>query len=129
MSHFTRVRTRLTDEPTIKQALVRMDYQVLPADDGVHGWQGQRAKAAFKVRPARTRYEIGFVPEVGTGFSVVADWWGVKVIKQQDFMRRLTREYAFVATVTSLAAKGFEVLQETVERSGEVRLVLRRAGV
>lgn len=127
MSHFTRVRTRLTDEPTIKQALVRMSYQVLPAHDGVHGWQGQRAKAAFKVRPPRTRYEIGFVPVAGSGFSVVADWWGVRVVKQQEFMQRLTREYAFVATVTSLAAKGFEVLQESVDRSGEVRLVLRRA--
>jgi len=125
MSHFTRVQTRLTDEPTIKQALVRMSYKVLDAGDGVQGWQGQRVKAAFKVRPRRFgRYEIGFVP-ASQGYTIVADWWGVR-IKQQEFTQRLTREYAYVATVNTLAAKGFEVQEERTATTGEVRLVLRR---
>lgn len=128
MSHFTRVRTRLTDEPTIKQALARMSYKVLDAADGVRGWQGQRTKAAFKVRVPRTSYEIGFVPGSSTaqGFSIVADWWGIRVMTQDEFTQRLTREYAYVATVNSLAAKGFQIQEQTTQESGEVRLVLRR---
>jgi Protein of unknown function (DUF1257) len=126
MSHFTRIHTRLTDEQMIRQALVRMSYEVVPADDGVYGWRGQKARAAFKIRPPRTRYEIGFVSEAGKGFSIVADWWGVKVVRQEAFTQRLTREYAYVATVSALAAKGFEVQEQVTEKSGEVRLVLRR---
>ena len=101
MSHFTRVRTRLVDEPTLREALARMGYEVLPPGSGVHGWQGNKAKAAFKVRPAKTAYEIGFVPEPGHGFTVIADWWGVRVVRQDAFVRQLTREYALVGTVSA----------------------------
>lgn len=129
MSHFTRVRTRLVDERTLRQALDRMGYEVLPPGNGVHGWQGQKAAAAFKVRPARTAFEIGFVPERDRGYTVVADWWGIRVVQQQPFMQRLTREYALVGTVSALTAKGYEVQEQIEKESGEIRVVLRRVGV
>ncbi|MEU3457266.1 DUF1257 domain-containing protein [Micromonospora sp. NPDC006766] len=128
MSHFTRVRTRLVDERTIRGALARMGYEVLPPGNGVHGWRGQKADAAFKVRPAGTKYEIGFVPESGRGFTVVADWWGVDVLPKDAFMQRLTREYALVGTVSALAEQGFEVQEQVEKESGEIRVVLRRVG-
>ncbi|GIH07151.1 hypothetical protein Rhe02_52180 [Rhizocola hellebori] len=126
MSHFTRVRTKLMDEMTIREALTRMGYTVMLANDGVFGWQGRRAEAAFKVRPSKTRFEIGFVPEPRSGYSIVADWWGVAVVKQEVFTQQLTREYAYVATVATLTAKGFEVQEQVIEDSGEIRMVLRR---
>lgn len=105
-----------------------MGHEVLSPDGGVHGWRGQKANAAFKVRPSGTKYEIGFVAKPGCGFTVIADWWGVRVVRQQPFMQRLTREYALAGTISTLAAKGFEVQEQTEKTSGEIRVVLRRVG-
>lgn len=125
MSHFTRVRTRLLDEATLRAALQHLGYRPEPVGQGVHGYAGKRAEAQFKIRPGRNRYEIGFVPS-SQGYTVVADWWGLRGMEREEFTRALAQRYALVATRSTLEAKGFHVDEQVEGQDGEIRLVLRR---
>lgn len=129
MSHFTKVRTRLVDGQLLRQALERMGHTVEPLGQGVRGYQGQRTGAEFKIRPDKSRHEIGFAPSKD-GYFIVADWWGIKSLDKDSFARELNQQYALVSTVTTLEARGFEIGEQVRDKSGAIRVVLRRqAGV
>lgn len=128
MSHFTTVRTRLADGEVLRKALEEMGHTVEPVGRGVRGFLGNRTEAEFKVAPAGGKHEIGFVPS-DDGYAVVADWWGIRGLTEESFVRTLKQQYALVATVSTLEARGFEVERRTDERSGDIRVVLRRVGV
>lgn len=126
MSHFTRIRTRLVDEQTLRQALIRLGYEPVAASSGVKGWLGGRTQADFKIKPARGEYEIGFVNESGA-YTIVADWWGIRTITQAAFAASITQAYGVVGTLSTLIAQGFELGEEAREEDGTVRLTLRRS--
>jgi hypothetical protein len=127
VSHFTRTRTKLSDAETLRGALEAMGYKVLPPGAGVMGFAGGKAKAEFKIKPGMSDYEIGFVASKD-GYSIVADWWGLRGLEQQSFVQALTQGYARFATVSSLAAEGFEIQDEVVDDEGVIRLTLSRIG-
>lgn len=128
MSHFTRVRTRFVDGTVLRSALAEMGHEVRPAGQGIRGFMGQRTGAEFKIRPDRGKYEIGFVNSPG-GYEVVADWYGIRGTTETRFVQQLKQKYALVSTVSTLRERGFEVDSSSTEESGDVRVVLRRAGV
>ncbi|XRQ12094.1 DUF1257 domain-containing protein [Actinomadura welshii] len=129
MSHFTTVRTRLADGDVLRNALEGMGHTVEPAGRGVRGWLGQRTDAEFKIKPTRSKHEIGFAPS-DDGYVLLADWWGIRGLDEDTFVRTLKQQYALVGTISTLEAQGFEVDRRTDEKSGDIRVVLRRhAGV
>lgn len=126
LSHFTKIRTRLVDEQTLRQALGRLGHEPLEARNGVKGWMGGRTQADFKIKPATGDYEIGFVKEDGA-YTIVADWWGIHSTDEATFAAGLTQAYGVVGTLSTLTAQGFELGEETQEQDGTVRLTLRRS--
>ena len=127
MSHFTRTRTKLTDADTLRGALEAMGYEVLAPGKGVMGFAGGKAKAEFKIKPGMADYEIGFVAS-RDGYSIVADWWGLRGLEEQSFIQSLTQGYARFATVSRLSDEGFEIQDEVVDDEGVIRLTLSRIG-
>lgn len=125
MSHFTKTRTKLSDSQILQDALEALGYKVLPPGRGVAGFAGDTAKAEFKIKPAQSNYEIGFVPS-RDGYSIVADWWGLRTIDQQSFVGTLTQGYARQATVSQLREEGFQVVEEELDDEGVIRLTLSR---
>lgn len=126
MSHFTKIRTRLVDEKTLRAGLERLGYAVVDAQSGVSGWMGGTAKADFKIKPSAHDYEIGFIKSAGS-YTIVADWWGIRSTSESAFTSSLTQAYGVEGAITSLAAQGFEVGEEVAEKDGTVRLTLRRS--
>lgn len=126
MSHFTKVRTRLTDRAVLEGALQRMGYAVEPPGRGIKGWMGQRTDAAFKIKPTPKSYEIGFIPS-SSGFTIVADWYGVEGVSEAALLVQLTQQYAVEATMRTLEARGFELDTQVNDDDGMVRLKLRRS--
>ena len=57
---------------------------------------------------------------------MVADWWGVRDIKQDTLLSQLTQRYAYHAARVQLAQQGFDLVSETRESDGRLHLVLRR---
>jgi len=104
-----------------------MGYKVLPPGTGVMGFGGGKAKAEFKIKPGLADYEIGFVASKD-GYSIVADWWGLRGLEEHSFLQSLTQGYARFATVSRLSDEGFEIQDEVVDDEGVIRLTLSRIG-
>ncbi|MEU6039044.1 DUF1257 domain-containing protein [Actinomadura sp. NPDC047616] len=115
----------MVDGQVLRRALEKMGYRVEPAGQGVRGYGGQRSAAEFKIQPAGSAHEIGFVSS-GQGYVIVADWWGIRGLEQAAFTRTVNQQYALVSTLSALEARGFEVDAQTTGESGEIRVVLRR---
>lgn len=123
MSHFTKVKTKMTDGEIIKAALEKLGYKILPGA-AVAGWSNKKTSAEFKIKPTSSHYEIGFIKNSST-YEMVADW-SMMGVNQGQFSAKLTQGYGRAATVEKLASEGYELVEETVDKTGEIRMLLRR---
>ena len=126
MSHFTRMRTTLTDGDVLERSLRDLGHQVERGQVSVRGYMGQRTPVELRLPTKSRGYDIGFRRNGGAAYEMVADWWGIKETTAERFLVTVARQYAAVGARTVLERQGFELVEETHERSGEVRLLLRR---
>lgn len=124
MSHFTKVKTKLVDAETVKKALAELGYKVLDGKS-VAGWSGKKVNSEFKIKPSKSHYEIGFVKNSGS-YEMVADW-SMMGLNQEAFVSKLSQSYGRVATIEKLTAQGYQLIEEKVEKTGEIRLMMRRS--
>ena len=83
MSHFTTIRTRLVAREYLKKAL---DDLKMPYEEGnveIRGFMGKRTPVEIRVRTQAKGYDLGFRKQ-GEAYQLVADWWGIKEISQED---------------------------------------------
>jgi len=123
VSHFARIETKIVVKDYLKMALEDLGLRCQEGEVEVRGWGGQRARVELKVRVPGG--EIGFVRQ-GDFYEMVADWWGIRGFRQEEFLQKLTQRYTYHAAREKLRQEGFELASEQVEEDGSIRLVLRR---
>lgn len=134
MSHFTRVRTQMVEAEFLKAALRNLGYEPQEATAaggraaGVRGFGGSREQAEIRVATKNKGYDIGFKKSEGEGgrYELVADWWGIHDVKQDELVVQLGQRYAYHAAKAKLAEQGFNLVQEEQQPDGRIHLVLRR---
>jgi len=120
------MRTTLTDGDVLERSLRDLGYDVERGQVSVRGYMGRRTSVELRL-PTRNRgYDIGFRRSGGSTYEMVADWWGIKDTTAERFLATVARQYALVGARTVLEGQGFDLVEETREQSGEVRLLLRR---
>jgi hypothetical protein len=124
MSHFTRIKTRMVERAHLLAALRDLGYTPQEGEVQARGFAGGRAQVEIKI-PTRGGYDIGFRP-TAEGYEVVADWWGVRGVKQKTFVEQLTQRYAYHAARAKLEEQGFALVTEEKQSDGRIHLVLRR---
>ena len=125
MSHFTRLKTRLADKEHLLAALTDLGYSHQEGSVQIRGYGGNLQAAEIKVATSSPGYDIGFA-RGDEGYELVADWWGIRDISQEELVAALTRRYAYHASVASLGREGFALVSEETEAGGQIHLVLRR---
>jgi hypothetical protein len=125
MSHFSRIKTKISDQNFLLAALRKIGFQPEEGQGYVRGYGGMRSKVDVWIR-IKTGYDIGFKKD-GRNYVCIADWFGVEGIKRQPFLDKLTQCYAGLAVKEQLAAQGFAVAEEK-QVEGRVHLLLRRLG-
>ena len=125
MSHFSQIRTEMSVKDYVLRALTDMGFQYEEGEElQVHNFGGQKQRVDIKVKLPLS-YDVGLRLR-GAHYEIVGDWFGVKGIKQQDFTEKLKQRYAYHATRAKLETQGFDLVEEKVEETGQIRLVLRR---
>jgi hypothetical protein len=125
MSHFTRIKTQMVEQEYLKQALKDLGYTYQEGDVKIRGFGGKRTQVQIKVPTKNRGYDIGF-RKVGEVYEVVADWWGIRGIKQKLFIQQVSQRYAYHAARTKLEEQGFALVSEKVQDGNRIHLVLRR---
>jgi hypothetical protein len=133
MSHFTTMTTQLTDTGALRAALADLGYGKIEVHDQpqqLYGYLGdKRADLANVIirreHIGRASNDIGFLRQDGGSFlAVISDYDRAR--HDERWLGRLTARHAYHVATTTLSAQGFDVVEETSERDGTVRLVLRR---
>jgi hypothetical protein len=93
-------------------------------DLAVRGFAGQRTPVDIKIN-LQFSYDIG-LRQRENGYELVADWFGVRGVDKDDLTQKLNQRYAYHTTRTQMEAQGFDLVEEKVEETGQIRLVLRR---
>jgi hypothetical protein len=121
MSHFTRVKTQLTDIQTVKRALEELGHTVKSGP--VHGYRGQETQADLVVR-LDDRVDVGFRQD-GKAVSMVGDFWGSPT-GAQEFLNKVSQRYAYLTVIEQTTEQGWQKVTEETQVDGSVRLVLQR---
>jgi len=130
MSHYSRVRTQFRHREALIACLKNLGYDV-ETDTVIRGHHGEH-EVDIAVRKAKG-YGVGFVKSPDGTYDMVADWWGVAGTDERKITQELAgqadaiqKEYAKKMVLEQAALDGFEVVSQTEEQDGTLRIVIRR---
>lgn len=133
MSHFTTLKTQITDAEALVAALADVGYNAVEVHDNAQPLKGylgdrrrQRAHAIIRRKHIdRASNDIGFERQPDGYFrAVISDYDRAK--HNEKWLGRVTARHAYHATTKTLAAQGFDLVREEQDHDGTMRMVLRR---
>ena len=133
MSHFTTIKTKITDIPSLVAALADVGFKTVEVHQEpqhLFGYQGdQRAQVAeIIIRRkfvGRASNDIGFkLQRDGTFDAIVSQYDRTKY--SQAWLQRLLQRYAYHAVRAKLEEQGFALVNEEQHQDAQIHLVLRR---
>ena len=123
MSHFTKIKSKITDKVFLKKAISDMELEYQEGKLKAKGWLWKKEKADIVI-PTKSGYDIGFRFN-GETYDVVADWDSIKDVNQTTFMNTLNQRYAYNVVKDTLAQQGF-LLTDEENKVGTINLTLSR---
>ena len=124
MSHFSRIQTQIIEKEFVLMAIKDLGFTFEEGEQEVKGFGGQKSPVDIRIKLPLS-YDIG-LRKKGSTYEIVADWFGVRGINQDDFTQKLMQRYAYHASRAKLEQQGFSMVEEKVEETGQIRIVLRR---
>jgi hypothetical protein len=116
MSHFSTLRTKVTDAEILKQSLAALGIATKTEAD-VRGYNGQRVRADL-VAVLDGEYDLGWSRNVDGSFDLIADLWGVaKKHNQTELINSINQKYAVNKTLAEVKRPGLQ--------NANVKLVLQ----
>jgi hypothetical protein len=124
MSHFSRIQTKIIDKEFALMAIKDLGFTYEEGEQEVVGFGKQKSPVDIRIKLPLS-YDVG-LRKKGSTYEIVADWFGVRGINQKDFTEKLMQRYAYHAARAKLEQQGFNMVEEKVEETGQIRIVLRR---
>jgi Protein of unknown function (DUF1257) len=105
MSHFSTLRTKITDAEVLKSSLRDLGIATKSEAD-VRGYQGQRVRADI-VAVLEGEYDLGWSQNADGTFDLIADLWGVaKKHNQTELINSINQKYAVTKTLAEVKRPG-----------------------
>jgi hypothetical protein len=105
MSHFSTLRTKITDAVVLQNSLRDLGITTKTEAD-VRGYQGQRVRADL-VAVLEGEYDLGWSQNADGTFDLIADLWGVaKKHNQTELINSINQKYAVTKTLAEVKRPG-----------------------
>ena len=116
MSHFSTLRTKVSDAEILKNSLRDLGITTKTEAD-VRGYNGQSIRADI-VAVLEGEYDLGWSRNTDGSFDLIADLWGVaKKHNQTELINSINQKYAVNRTLADVKRPGLS--------NANVRLVLQ----
>lgn len=116
MSHFSTLRTKVTDAEVLMTSLRDLGIAV-KSDADVRGYNGQRVRSDI-VAVLEGDYDLGWSRNTDGSFDLIADLWGVaKKHNQTELINSINQKYAVNKTLAAVKRPGLQ--------NANVKLVLQ----
>lgn len=125
MSHFTKIKTALTDLNLVKKALSDLSIKWDANVKSMKGYKNQEHFANLVIKQSNG-YDLGFTWN-GVEYQLIADlqfWqqpWSV-----ETFLDKVSQRYAYNSIIQTTELKGFQMVQEVNQENGSIKLTLQR---
>ncbi len=107
MSHFSTLRTKITEAEILKASLRDLGISV-KQDADVRGYNGQRVRADI-VATLEGDYDLGWSRNSDGSFDLIADLWGVaKKHNQTELINSINQKYAVNKTLSEIRRPGLQ---------------------
>ena len=107
MSHFSTLRTKITDANILKASLRDLGINV-KVDADVRGYNGQRVRADI-VATLDGEYDLGWTLNPESSYDLIADLWGVaKKHNQSELINSINQKYAINKTLSDVKERGLQ---------------------
>jgi hypothetical protein len=117
MSHFSTLRTKITDTEILKASLRDLGLEV-QTNTNVRGYNGQQVRADL-VAVLEGDYDLGWSRNADGSFDLIADLWGVaKKHNQTELINSINQKYAVNKTLKDAQRAGLQ--------NANVQLVLQK---
>ena len=117
MSHFSTLRTKITDAEILKNSLRDLGIN-LKTEADVRGYNGQQVRADI-VAVLEGDYDLGWSRNSDGSFDLIADLWGVaKKHNQTELINSINQKYAVNKALTEVRRPGLQ--------NANVKLVLQK---
>lgn len=133
MSHFTRLKTRITDKAALVKALADVGYKLVEVHDApqhLYGYQGDKRAQTAEVIVRRRHIgllsnDLGFRRTEDGSFEAIISRYDRRK-HSQAWLDRLTQRYAYHVARAKLQEQWFDLVSEETAKDGRIHLVLRR---
>ncbi len=116
MSHFSTLRTKITDAVILTNSLRDLGINV-KTNAEVRGYNGQQVRADI-VAVLEGEYDLGWSENGDGTFDLIADLWGVaKKHNQTELINSINQKYAVNKTLSEVKQRGLQ--------NANVKLVLQ----
>ncbi|ADD44913.1 DUF1257 domain-containing protein [Stackebrandtia nassauensis] len=136
MSHFTRVRTTLTDTATLAAALRELGFAEVEVHDTAQALHGHRGDVRPETAEVIVRRQHLGIASNDLGFARREDGSYEAIVSEFDrrkygeaWMKKLLSTYGYLTAVAFAEQHGFAIATDEVETEGTRRLTLRRTVV
>jgi hypothetical protein len=107
MSHFSTLRTKISDAEILKASLRDLGISANSNAD-VRGYNGQRVRADL-VAVLEGEYDLGWSRNSDGTFDLIADLWGVaKKHNQTELINSINQKYAVNKTLAAVKQRGLQ---------------------
>ena len=134
MSHFTVVKTRITDEDALVAGLADLGFGAVERHaiaQPLVGFQGdQRAEIGHVIvrreHVGHLSNDIGFRRQADGTYQAIISEYDRSHAYSQGWVDRLTQRYAYHVVCARMQAQGYQVVQEATRADGQLQLTLQR---
>lgn len=107
MSHFSTLRTKVSDAEILKNSLRNLGIEVKTEAD-VRGYNGQSIRADI-VAVLEGEYDLGWSRNSDGSFDLIADLWGIaKKHNQTELINSINQKYAVNQTLAQAKQRGLQ---------------------
>ena len=124
MSHFSKIKTKITNKPKLVKALQLLQYDVQENIELVNPIDHQHEKVKVDVSIGN---DIGFRLNKDGVYELVADIQTWKdPVPPRRFIEKVTQQYAKVTIVDTITDQGFTIQKESTTIDNTIELVATR---
>jgi len=128
MSHYTTIKTELTDPETLEETIRILGFEVETGKDlDLYDYAGvKRGKADLVIRRKhldKLSNDIGF-RKAGEKYKVVISDYDEVHVNKGNFLRELTQKYSYLKVKRETARQGLKLVREEVRSDGTIELVV-----
>ncbi len=124
MSHFSEVKSKMTDRELLEETLksLKLEFKADKAGIPIRGFMGECAKAEICVDTG-LKYDLGLEQMSDGTFQFIADFEVLDSTPAKNLRNQVMQTYAYLSVKKVAHERGFEI-EEEIREDGQIQMVV-----